>query len=74
VLFQVLLLGLAAGAGVGGGIAALLEFLDQSVRSEEHFADLFPDVVILGSIPNLVTNAPAKSRAKHGSGKKAAAS
>ena len=75
ILIQVLLLGIAAGAGVGVGIAALLEFLDQSVRSEEQFADLFPDVVILGSIPNLVANAPpARPRAKNGSGKKAAAS
>ena len=71
---MLLLMGLAAGAGIGVGIAALLEFLDQSVRSEEQFVELFPDVAILGSIPNLVGNAPAKPRAKGGPTKKAAAS
>jgi protein tyrosine kinase modulator len=75
VLMQLLLMGILAGAGVGVGITALLEFLDQSVRSEEQFADIFPDVAILGSIPNLVTGGPVKPRVdKSGSGKKAAAS
>lgn len=71
-LFMLLLMGLGAGLGVGVGLTALLEFLDQSVRSEEQFAALFPDVTILGTIPNLVATTPAKSRAK-GSAQKAAA-
>jgi polysaccharide chain length determinant protein (PEP-CTERM system associated) len=72
-LFQLLLMGLATGLGVGVGMAALLEFLDQSVRGEEQFADLFPDVPILGSIPNLIASAPVKPHAKKSRVKKAAA-
>jgi hypothetical protein len=66
-------MGLATGAGVGVGMAVLLEFLDQSVRGEEQFADLFPDVPILGSIPNLIASAPVKPHAKKSRVKKAAA-
>lgn len=66
VLMQFILMGLASGAGVGVGMAALLEFLDQSVRTEEQFADLFPDIAILGAIPNIVAGAPPKPRAKGG--------
>jgi polysaccharide chain length determinant protein (PEP-CTERM system associated) len=64
VLIQFLFLGIIGGVGVGVGITALLEFLDQSVRTEEQFAMLFPDVVVLGSIPNLVAAAPVKPSAK----------
>jgi len=80
VLMVFLFLGLAGGIGVGAGIAALLEFLDQSVRSEEQFVLLFPDLPILGTIPNLVASAPthggvtkSKTKSKKSGGKKAAA-
>ena len=72
-LYLYLLMGLGAGIGVGIGFAAVLEFLDQSVRGEEQFAALFPDVTILGTIPNLVATTPVKPRDK-GNAKKAVAS
>jgi protein tyrosine kinase modulator len=50
---QLLILGLLGGLAIGAGLAFLLEFLDHSVRSEEEFAQLFPNVAVLGAIPNL---------------------
>jgi polysaccharide biosynthesis transport protein len=50
---QLLMMGLLGGLAVGAGIAALLEFLDQTIRSEDEFAGRFPDLPILGSIPGL---------------------
>jgi polysaccharide chain length determinant protein (PEP-CTERM system associated) len=47
------LLGLLGGLGLGIGFAALLEFLDHSVRNEDDFARRYPDFPILGAIPNL---------------------
>jgi succinoglycan biosynthesis transport protein ExoP len=80
VLIMYLFFGLVGGLGLGVGIAALLEFLDQSVRSEEQFALLFPDLPILGTIPNLVAGAPThagltktKTKSKKSGGKKAVA-
>jgi polysaccharide chain length determinant protein (PEP-CTERM system associated) len=49
----IVLLGLLGGLGLGVGLAALLEFLDHTVRSEDEFARRYPDFPILGSIPNL---------------------
>lgn len=56
---QIVLLGLLGGLGLGVGLAALLEFIDQTVRNEEEFAHRFPDLPILGSIPNLDVDATA---------------
>ena len=56
---QILLLGLLGGLALGVGLAALLEFIDQTVRNEEEFAHRFPDMPILGSIPNLDVDAVA---------------
>jgi len=50
---QIVLLGLVGGLGLGVGLAALLEFVDNTVRSEEEFSHRYPDLPILGSIPNL---------------------
>jgi len=50
---QVVLLGLLGGLGLGVGLAALLEFADHTIRNEEEFASRYPDLTILGSIPNL---------------------
>ncbi len=49
----IVLLGLLGGMGLGVGVALLLEFLDHTVRNEEEFARRYPDLPILGSIPNL---------------------
>lgn len=48
--------GLLGGLGLGIGFTALLEFSNHSVRSEEEFAHRYPDLLILGSIPNLDTD------------------
>jgi polysaccharide chain length determinant protein (PEP-CTERM system associated) len=50
---QLLMMGLFGGLALGVGIAMGLEFLDQTIRSEEEFAGRFPDLTILGSIPGL---------------------
>jgi hypothetical protein len=50
---QIVLLGLLGGLGLGVGFASLLEFIDHTVRNEEEFAHRYPDLPILGSIPNL---------------------
>ena len=52
-VMQIVLLGLLGGLGLGVGLSALLEFIDHTVRSEEEFAHRYPDLPILGSIPNL---------------------
>ena len=59
---QIVLLGLFGGLGLGIGLASLLELIDSTVRNEEEFAHRYPDLPILGSIPNLYadTTAPGK--------------
>lgn len=54
----IVLLGLLGGLVLGAGFAALLEFLDHTVRNEEEFAHRYPDLPILGSIPNLDADTP----------------
>src|SRR4030095_16694742 len=58
-VMQIVLLGLLGGLGLGVGLAALLEFIDHTVRSEEEFVHRYPDLPILGSIPNLDAEAQA---------------
>jgi uncharacterized protein involved in exopolysaccharide biosynthesis len=58
-VMQIVLLGLLAGLVLGVGLAALLEFIDHTVRNEEEFAHRYPDLPILGSIPNLDADARA---------------
>jgi polysaccharide chain length determinant protein (PEP-CTERM system associated) len=50
---QIVMLGLLGGLGLGVGLASLLEFIDNTVRNEEEFAHRYPELPILGSIPNL---------------------
>lgn len=47
------LAGIGLGIALGVGAAAAREFLDQSVRSEDAFAALFPDLAVYGVIPSL---------------------
>lgn len=60
---QLILIGLLGGLAVGVGIAFGLEQLDQSMRTEEAFRSAFPDVMLLGTIPNLLAETkPAQGR------------
>ena len=66
-VMAIVLLGLVGGLGLGVGLAALLEFLDHTVRNEDDFTRRYPDFPILGSIPNLDadTTAPLASIGRH---------
>jgi polysaccharide chain length determinant protein (PEP-CTERM system associated) len=60
---QLILIGLLGGLAVGVGIAFGLEQLDQSMRTEESFRSAFPEVPLLGTIPNLLAETkPAQGR------------
>ena len=50
---SIVLLCLFVGVGLGVGIALLLEFLDQSVRTETEFRQSFPDLSLLAIIPSM---------------------
>lgn len=50
---QLILMGLLGGLAVGLGVAFVLEQFDQSMRTEESFRSAFPDLPLLGTIPNL---------------------
>lgn len=52
-VLQIVLLGLLGGLGLGVGLASVLELVDSTVRNEEEFAHRYPELPILGSIPNL---------------------
>lgn len=69
--YQVLLGGLGIGLALGVGLSFLLEFLDNSVRSEEEFLTAFPDLPLLASIPDL--DRAARSRRRKSSGRRRAA-
>ncbi len=53
---------LAAGLAIGAGAIFVAEVLDTSVRSEEEFRRLFPEVPILASVPNLDRPSVKKKR------------
>lgn len=44
---------LAAGLGLGIGAVVILEFLDQSLKSEDEFREAFPDVPLLSAVPHV---------------------
>jgi uncharacterized protein involved in exopolysaccharide biosynthesis len=52
-VFAYVLAGIGLGIALGVGAAAAREFVDQSVRSEDAFAALFPDLAVYGVIPSL---------------------
>lgn len=68
---QVILTGLGVGLALGAAASFLLEFLDNSVRTEEEFATAFPDLPLLAAIPDL--DRAARGRKRKGSGRQAAA-
>jgi hypothetical protein len=68
--YQVILAGLGIGLALGAGISFLLEFLDNSVRTEEEFATAFPELPLLAAIPDLDR---AARRKRKSSGRRAAA-
>jgi polysaccharide chain length determinant protein (PEP-CTERM system associated) len=49
----VLAICLAAGLGLGLGAVVILEFLDQSLKSEDEFREAFPDVPLLSAVPHV---------------------
>lgn len=63
-VLQLLALGLLGGLGLGAGLAAVLEFLDHTVKNEDEFARWYPDLRVLGAIPNLDTDA-SRTRKRH---------
>jgi hypothetical protein len=50
---QVILTGLGIGLALGAAASFVMEFMDNSVRSEEEFQTAFPDLPLLASIPDL---------------------
>jgi len=50
---MVLLYGALVGLGLGLGVVALLEVLDQTIRSEPQFQSVFPAVRLLVSMPHI---------------------
>ena len=70
---QLILAGLVGGLLVGVGIAFGLEQFDQSLRTEESFRSAFPDVALLGTIPNLTAEEKVAPRKKSKLRKNAAA-
>jgi uncharacterized protein involved in exopolysaccharide biosynthesis len=57
----IIVFGALGGLVLGVGLTALLEFSNHSVRSEEEFEHRYPDLPILGSIPNLDADTTARS-------------
>ena len=49
----IFVMGALIGLGLGAAVAFVLEFLDQTVRSENQFRDSFPEVRLLVSMPSL---------------------
>lgn len=69
---QVILTGLGVGVALGAAASFLMEFLDNSVRSEEEFQTAFPDLPLLASIPDL-DRVRKRRRRRKSTGRKAAA-
>jgi uncharacterized protein involved in exopolysaccharide biosynthesis len=68
-LIVVALLCLAVGGGIAVGATAILEFLDQTFRSEEEVKHAFPGIPVLASIPRLESRGGDKGKGK-GKGKR----
>ena len=70
-VFQYLIGGIGLGIALGVGAAAAREFVDQSVRSEDAFATMFPGLAVYGVIPSLDVDLKSSHRSdarSHGAG------
>lgn len=67
----VILTGLGIGLALGAAVSFVLEFLDNSVRTEEDFESAFPDLPLLAAIPDL--DRTTRKRKRKSSGRRAAA-
>jgi polysaccharide chain length determinant protein (PEP-CTERM system associated) len=65
-LRMILIACIAAGFGLGVAVIVVLEFFNQSVRSEEEFRSAFPDVPLLVSIAHLDSGRPRRTGKKSG--------
>lgn len=63
---QMIGMGLAVGLALGLGLAFVLEFFDQTFRTEDAFKASFPDLPLLVSIPNLDAAIPPPSTKRRG--------
>jgi uncharacterized protein involved in exopolysaccharide biosynthesis len=70
-VFEYLIAGIGLGVAIGVGAAAAREFVDQSVRSEDEFASVFPGLAVYGVIPSLDVGPKSSRRSdarSHGAG------
>jgi capsular polysaccharide biosynthesis protein len=70
-VFAYVLAGIGLGIALGVGAAAAREFVDQSVRSEDEFASVFPGLAVYGVIPSLDVGPKSSRRSdarSHGAG------
>jgi len=64
VLIQIILLCTVVGLGAGVGVAALLEFLDQTFKNEDEFRSAFPDIPVLAAIPTIDGGGRARKKVR----------
>lgn len=73
---QVLGICLVAGLGLGAAAAFVLEFLDQSLKTEDDFRRAFPDLPLLSAVPHVETTTVPQRRpgrtSRNSGGKRAA--
>jgi capsular polysaccharide biosynthesis protein len=59
-VLEYVMAGIALGLALGVGAAAAREFVDQTLRSEDEFASVFPGLAIYGVIPSLDADLKSK--------------
>ena len=55
------MLGLILGFVISIGIAVLIEITDESIREENDIRKLYPDVPIIGTVPEIKVNLDEKT-------------